>query len=348
MKSLFCVVFVLMVSLSIKAQFNVAGVVIDASNNTPQPFVNIVVLDTFKNAVTNTTTNDKGEFIIKIPTKNVYIFKTAQLGYVPNIRRLFITGDKNIGTILLKPTNSALNEIQVTAEKNMVQNGAEKKVINIDKNIASQGGTAADILQTLPGVSVDNDEKIQMRGSSNLQIMIDGKPTGARGSNVNAILDQIPASSIESIEIMNNPSAKYDPEGTGGIINIILKKNKKVGINGNIGLTVGTRNKYNTSGSLNYKNKIVNIYSGISFINNYSYNRGEFFSKNFPLDTTFYQYNKSKGTAKPLTVLPKLGFDFNLNKTSTLSISGSYTFNINLEKTSIFRQYSDMDSVLGV
>ena len=348
MKHIFCAVLAVIISLSIKAQFSVNGVVIDASNNTPQPFVNIVVLDTFKTAVTNATTNDKGEFTIKIPTKNVYVFKTVQLGYLPNIRRLFITGDKNIGIILLKPTNSALNEVQVTAEKNMVQNGAEKKVINIDKNIASQGGTAADILQTLPGVSVDNDEKIQMRGSSNLQIMIDGKPTGARGSNVNAILDQIPASAIESIEIMNNPSAKYDPEGTGGIINIILKKNKKVGINGNVGLTVGTRNKYNTSASLNYKNKIVNIYSGISFINNYSYNRGEFHSKNFPLDTTFYQYNKSKGTSKPLTVLPKLGFDFNLNKTSTLSISGSYTFNINLEKTSIFRQYADMDSVLAV
>lgn len=114
----------------------------------------------------------------------------------------------------------------MSTEKSYVQNTLDKRIINIDKNSVSTGGTAVDILQTLPGISLNSDERVEMRGSSNLNIQIDGKPVGSRGGNLNTILDQIPASSIESIEIMGNPSAKYDAE-VGGIINIVLKRNKQ-------------------------------------------------------------------------------------------------------------------------
>ena len=330
------------------AQLTISGNVIDATDKSAQPFATVVISDTFRVKISNTTTDATGAFKVSVPSAGIYTVSVQQTGYIAYRKRIQISADKNIGSIELKIANKTLNEVSITSEKNMIQNGADKKVINIDKNIVSQGGTAADILQTLPGVSVDNDEKIQMRGSNNLQILIDGKPTGARGGNISVILDQIPASSIETIEIMNNPSAKYDPEGTGGIINIVLKKNKKVGLNGNLGLTVGTRSKYNTSGSLNYKNKFLNVFSSISLVDNKSYSKGEFFSKNFPIDTLFYQYNKTTGRSNPLTVLPKLGFDFNLNKKNTLSISGSYTFNINQDKSQIFRQFSDIDSILSV
>ncbi|MBK6339677.1 MAG: TonB-dependent receptor plug domain-containing protein [Bacteroidetes bacterium] len=120
--------------------------------------------------------------------------------------------------------------------------------------MVSEGGTAADVLQQVPSVTVDIDGNVSLRGSGNITILIDGKPSGLTGDR-STILSQIPANSIESIEVITNPSAKYDPEGMGGIINVVLKKNKKIGFNGNVGVTLGTRNKYNGTISLNYRNK---------------------------------------------------------------------------------------------
>ena len=347
-KQVFIIIFLSLSCHLAIGQLMLSGTVIDATDKSVQPFAIITILDTFKTKISTSNTDAKGTFNTAIPKEGIYILSIQQTGYIPFRKRVLMIADKNVGNIEIKVSDKTLNEVTVTEEKNLFQNGTDKKVINIDKNIVSQGGTAADILQTLPGISLDNDEKIQMRGSNSLQILIDGKPTGARGGNIATILDQIPASSIETVEILNNPSAKYDPEGTGGIINIILKKNKKVGLNGNLGLTVGTRNKYNASGSLNYKNKFMNFFSSLSYINNRSFTRGEFNSTNFPLDTLFYQYNNTKGSSRPMTLLPKIGFDFNLNKRNTLSISGSYTFNVNQEKSQIFRQFSDENAVLSI
>ena len=198
------------------------------------------------------------------------IVDIKQAGYIPFAKKLYVKETIELPSILLKSNDKVLGEVNVTSEKSYVQNTLDKRIINIDKNTVSTGGTAVDILQTLPGVSLNSDEKVEMRGSSNLNIQIDGKPIGSRGGNINTVLDQIPASMIESIEIIGNPSAKYDAEGTGGIINIVLKKNAKQGISGNIIATVGTRNKYTAGASLNYKNKIFNLTTNLGFQHNYA------------------------------------------------------------------------------
>jgi hypothetical protein len=141
----------------------------------------------------------------------------------------------------------------VIAKKELIENQLDKLVYNAEKDLTSQGGSASDLLKNIPQVSVDVDGNVELAGSSSIRFLINGKPSTAFGSNIADVLQTIPASQIKSIEVITNPGAKYDAEGLGGIINIILKENKAQGFNGNISATLGTRNE-NGSVNLNYRN----------------------------------------------------------------------------------------------
>ncbi|HEY4196177.1 MAG TPA: TonB-dependent receptor, partial [Mucilaginibacter sp.] len=174
-----------------------------------------------------------------------------------------------LGMIKLSPAKGLLKEVVISSQKSQIQLGLDKKSFNVDQSLESQGGSATDLLTNIPSVQVDVDGNVSLRGSSNVKILINGKPSALTGNDLTDILQSIPASSIETIEVITNPSAKYDSEGDSGIINIILKKNTAIGFNGSASASVGTHNTYNGTLSLAYQNRKFNIYT------NYSYRKAD-------------------------------------------------------------------------
>ncbi|MGE5318328.1 MAG: TonB-dependent receptor domain-containing protein, partial [Chloroflexota bacterium] len=156
--------------------------------------------------------------------------------------------------------SSALQGVEITSERSLISNNLDKKVITVDKNLALGGGTASDVMQNVPSVAVDAEGNISLRGNSNITLLVDGKPASQAGIAASDMLNTIPASSIESVEVITNPSVRYDPDGTTGIINIVLKKKALQGFNGLVSLNAGTGDKYNGSLVLNYRHSKFNAF----------------------------------------------------------------------------------------
>jgi len=298
--------------------------------------------------VLGVTSNEKGFFKLNDVAIGAYVVRFSFIGYAPLQRSINISGNQavaDLGTVSLNPSENKLKDVNITAEKDVYSKELDKKVINVDKNITTAGGTASDVLQTVPGISQDGDGNLQLRGTGNFTVLVDGKPSGNRGANINQLLEQIPASSIENIEVITNPSAKYDASGTGGIINIVLKKNKKQGLSGNASVNVGTRDKYTANFSLNYKGKKASFYSNFSGQSNANYYYGEFRSRNFTADTAFRQYYITGGNGRNMNFLPKLGLDLYVNDHNTITINTNFTYNHNVDRSRIIRQFSNDEGV---
>ena len=253
----------------------ITGVVLDSKTKIAIEYSNIVLFDVKDSSmITGTISTVGGNFVIeKIPSGKYYA-KISFMGYSSKlIKDIVIDATQiNLGKIELDPVAVNLDEVLVSAEKEMISYNLDKKVISVDKNISSTGGTALDVMQNIPSVSVDANGSVNLRGNSNLTILIDGRPSSLSGISGSDVLTQIPASSIESIELVTNPSAKYDPDGTAGIINIVLKKQNQSGMNGAISMNAGTGDKYNSSLNFNLKNPGVNFFASYDGnLNNFKY-----------------------------------------------------------------------------
>lgn len=236
----------------------VSGSLVEAGSGQPVPFSDVLLLraaDSTFVAVAQTT--EQGTFKAVALPLGTYLLRVQDLNYRPLRRRFTLTAAAPTSQFLGLPLTAAatkLSEVVVTGEKAAVVEELGKRVINVEKDLGSVGGTAANVLQNVPSVSVDANGTVSMRGSSNLTILIDGKPAGVgNGGAGGTRLDQIPASRIAQVEVITNPSAKYDASGGGGVINLITKKDLKNGTNGTAALNVGTRDKYSASLSLNRK-----------------------------------------------------------------------------------------------
>ena len=192
-----------------------------------------------------------GTFALPLVPAGAYRLRVLALGYQSLVRPVQVTGPASValGLLKLRAGSQQLGEVRVTGQQAVVQQELGKTVINVERDLSSVGGTAVNVLQNVPAVAVDATGTVSLRGSSNLTILIDGKPAGTSNGGPGPRLDQLPASQISQIEVMTNPSAKYDASGAG-VINIITKKNKKEGWNGQAALVLGTRAKYSPSLSL--------------------------------------------------------------------------------------------------
>lgn len=252
----------------------ISGKIVEAATNEPVSYATAFLLDRKTKANIKVVQSDiDGNFVITNLPKGVFTFKASSIGFQTMVRdSISITDlakDINLGVIKMKPSKgNLLNEVTVTAPKATMQMGIDKKVFSVDQSLVSEGGSASDLLQNVPSVQTDIDGNVSLRGSAGVKVLIDGKPSLIAGGSVAQILQSIPASSIESVELITNPSAKYDAEGQSGIINIVLKRNKKLGFNGSVALTAGNRDNYNANTSLSFQNKRVNLYG------NYSYRYG--------------------------------------------------------------------------
>ena len=276
---LFLLVIAILFSSGLSAQNNlnatttgrVSGTLVDQASREPVGFANVVLYplsDTTK--ITNgAMTNEQGAFVVDNLPVGSYLARITLIGYASRrLPAIAITANNpavNLGTIPFSVNATRLGEVQVQGERPLVSYGLDRKVINVAQDLTSIAGTATDVMKNVPSVSVDADGAISMRGSSNLRILIDGRPTGMVAADQAQVLEQIPASSIESVEIITNPSSKFDAEGEGGIINIILKKEDREGFNGLASFNIGTNNRYNTSLSGNYQYKKLNVFGSYDF-----------------------------------------------------------------------------------
>ena len=302
----------------------IKGVIVDEKTDQPMEYANVAVYDQQDSTlVSGGITDSEGEFEITGMSYGDYYLQANFIGFIkkeiPDIELSKNNPLFDSGKIELKPSAVELGGVNVVADKARIEYKLDKKVINVSQDINAIGGTAVDVLENTPSVQVDIEGNVSLRGSSNFTVFIDGRPSVLSGSEA---LRQIPASAIKNIEIITNPSAKYDPDGTAGIINLVMKKNAMKGINGIVNATVGTRNKYRGDFTLNYRTQKFNFFVGADWRDETYY--GSMISKRetYLNDTTKYldmdgSRNFTRGGHNY-----KSGIDLYLSDNSTLSLSG--------------------------
>ncbi len=253
---------------------SVTGKLLDPGNN-PLSYATVTLLRMDSSIVNGDLSTDDGSFRIAPTGTGSFLLRIEAMGYAKKIVGFDITADaqdKKLGKVKLSASEKSLKEVSVVGEKNVMELRVDKKVFNVDKNTTTAGGSATDVLQNVPSVSVSTDGSVSLRGKSDVTILIDGKPATMLGSDVTSALQSLPASSIESVEVITNPSSKYDAQGTTGIINIITKKDGRLGFNGNLTLGAGTNDKYNGNLGLNLRKGKWNVFLNSSYRLNKTYN----------------------------------------------------------------------------
>jgi len=327
------------------AKVEIKGKVIDKSSSQAMEYANVSVYSTRDSSlVTGGITNANGEFRIGDLQTGTFYVEANFIGFnKTRINNIKITQDNkqiDLGIIQLEPSSQEIGDVRVVAERPRVEYQVDKKVVNVSKNINAIGGTAVDALENTPSVQVDIEGNVTLRGSSSFTVFVDGRPSVLTGSDA---LQQIPASAIENIEIITNPSAKYDPDGVGGIINIIMKKNIRSGFNGIVNAMIGTKDKRQFDLTVNQKTKKRNITFGVD-VNDRSFSGSNFSSRETYSennDTTSYLIKDgSRGFTRSGYDF-KAGTDFYLSDLTTLGFSAHYGhYNFESGGNSDIHQYS--------
>lgn len=327
----------------------ITGVVIDNETNTPIESATVQLFSLRDSSlVTGASTGKNGDFSIDVKFGK-FKLKVSFIGYnniiVNNLVLNSETPNIDAGTLKLTAGDEmTTKEIEVEAEVPVMENQLDKKVYNVEKTIVSESGSAVDVLKNVPSVTVDADNNVSLRGSSNVKILINGKSSAILGSDPGSVLDQIPSKTIESIEIMTNPSSKYDPEGTSGIINIILKKSEDEGYNGVVSTNVGTGDKYNTSLNLNYKKDKFNFYGSYNFRLFNMTGNGATNKETFYNDSVYYNDQISGTHMKMKSHLASFGVDFTQNNKNLFSLSGSLNFrDRNRDENGLYKSFNSQE-----
>jgi len=293
----------------------ISGTVIDKDLGDPIPYATVLINNSEGKLVSGNSSQDDGSFIIKDIPEGIYTLQVQFIGYKTYSKSIDIdSGNKlvNIGSIPLEADIASLDDVTIVAERSSIVQKIDRKVINIGKDLTTSGASASDIMGNLPTLTVDQDGNIAMRGNSNVRILVDGKPTNVPAAQ---LLKQIPSTSIKSVELITNPSAKYNPEGMSGIINIILHKNSNLGFNGNIntGVTFGTNTRANGSLDMNYRTGKFNFFTNIGGNFGKKDIKGRLFrEESNSQEDIFYQNDNN-------SYLYKVGVDFYLNDKNTFS-----------------------------
>ncbi|WP_339654880.1 outer membrane beta-barrel family protein, partial [uncultured Salegentibacter sp.] len=234
--------FLFISTIAVGQGITVTGQVIEQDTQETLPFVTVSIFDaTSLNIVTGTVTNESGQFTVELPTGN-YLLKISFVGF-ETLERKITAGGLNpifdLGKIELAASSESLDEVAIVAKRTTVSSDLDKKSFSLDDNVAQSGGSVLDAMKTMPGVTFDQEGKVVLRGSDKVVVLIDGKQSSLTGFGNQKGLSNIPAANIERIEIINNPSAKYDANGFAGIVNIIYKEEKQKGLNGDLGVSSG-------------------------------------------------------------------------------------------------------------
>ncbi|AMR29294.1 hypothetical protein A0257_20790 [Hymenobacter psoromatis] len=335
----------------------VRGTLLDAATGQPIPFASVVLLRLpDSTAVADVQTTEAGVFALEKLKLGAYVLRANVLGYRVGRRGVTLSSAAlvaQLGSLRLRPAATRLTEVVVTAERPPVSTDLDKRVVNVAKDLTAVGGTATDVLQNVPSVAVDQTGAVSVRGKSGVTIFIDGKPTGAAGGAGGGSLDQIPASSIDRIEVITNPSARYDAAGSAGIINIILKKNQRDGFNGVASGGVGTRNKYNTSLTLNYRKGKLNAFGSYDFRRDPRFTNGSLdqattgpvldsaTGQPTTTDHTLFLHQSRQGQTAQTSHAVRVGLEYALPHDQTLTLAAQPRFNTYQNDETILSRQQD-------
>jgi outer membrane receptor protein involved in Fe transport len=246
-------------------EISITGKIFDANTNQPLEYATVILKNAETQKISGGITDEKGMFDIKTP-KGTYEISAEYISFKSKkYPRQNITKNLDLGTIKLSEDTASLNEVVIIAEKTTVDIRLDKKIFNIGKDLSIRGGNASDVLGNVPSVQVDVEGTVSLRGNENVTILIDGRPSALVGMNGAEALRQIPAEAIEKIEVITSPSARYDAEGTAGILNIILRKNKLTGFNGSLQLDLGIPERVGTAFNANWRTKKWNLFTNTGF-----------------------------------------------------------------------------------
>lgn len=333
------------------ASISISGKVIETNTKQPLEYATIVLTNLKTKNISGGITDTKGNFNISVP-KGDYAVKAEFIGFkTKNLGTQNLTVNKNIGTISLTEDAETLNEVEIIAEKSTVEIRLDKKIYNVGKDMTVKGGTASDVLDNVPSVNVDAVGAVSLRGNENVRILIDGKPSALVGLTGTDALRNLPADAIEKVEVITSPSARYDAEGTAGILNIILRKGKITGFNGSLNLTVGNPDMLRVAPNLNYRTKKINLFSNIG----YSYRKGPGNSKsfftNFEDDGTVNSFRDEYRVfdRENKNFNASLGLEYYLSKNS--SITGSFFYRDSKGDdvaTNITKNFDSNNNIIGL
>ena len=328
-------------------QLSIVGKIIDSNTKEPLEYATIVLKNQKTKQLSGGITDDKGNFNISVNPGTYDIsfefisFKTQE---IPN---KIINSTLNFGTIELSEDTDKLDEIVIIAEKSTVEIRLDKRIYNVGKDMTVKGGSASDVLDNVPSVDVDVEGNVSLRGNENVRILIDGKPSALVGLSGTDALRQLPADAIERVEVITSPSARYDAEGTAGILNIILRKGLASGLNGSMNATIGDPKQYRIASNVNFRTKKFNFFTNLGYRNssgpgkfltnlsifeNESFNSLRIEDRDFERNRNGYNIN--------------VGLEYFLSKNS--SITGTYFYrdsnnqNLSTNNISVF----DVDDIL--
>ena len=251
-------------------QISITGNIIDSNTKEPLEYATVVLNNLETKQLSGGITDEKGNFTIKIIPGTYDIsfefisFKTIK------ISKKIINSSLNFGTIKLSEDSDKLDEIVIIAEKSTVEIRLDKRIYNVGKDMTVKGGSASDVLDNVPSVDVDVEGNVSLRGNENVRILIDGKPSALVGLSGSDALRQLPADAIERVEVVTSPSARYDAEGTAGILNIILRKGVATGLNGSLNTTIGDPIQYSIASNINFRTKKINFFTNLGYRNSSS------------------------------------------------------------------------------
>ncbi|WP_215046317.1 outer membrane beta-barrel family protein [Tenacibaculum dicentrarchi] len=335
MKKLILIV-IFMLSISIQAQrptkkqgnipkITLTGKIIESNTKQPLEYATLVFTHMRSKRISGGITDTNGNFSIEVP-KGFYAIKVEFIGFkTKNLSNKKLIENTNLGIITLSEDAEKLNEVEIIAEKSTVEIRLDKKIYNVGKDMTVKGGTASDVLDNVPSVNVDAEGAISLRGNDNVRILIDGKPSALVGLTGTDALRNLPADAIEKVEVITAPSARYDAEGTAGILNIILRKGKITGFNGSLNITAGNPDLLRIAPNLNYRTKKFNLFSNLG----YSYRKGPgnskttfSYLKNGILDST--QIEDRTFDRKNKNFNASVGMEYYINKNS--SVTGNFVY----------------------
>ena len=327
----------------------VSGKIADSQSNAPLSYASVRLFKSSDSSfVSGAITDETGAFSVDLVAGNYYALSEF-IGYksqkTSGIQLTLTNSPLNIGNIRLVASAKTLDEVTVQAEKSTMELALDKKIFNVGKDLANAGGTAADILTNIPSVAVDVEGNVSLRGSGNVRILIDGKPSGLVSIKGGSGLQQLQGNIIERVEIITNPSARYEAEGMGGIINIVLKKERKEGFNGSFDLITGNPTNFGVAANVNYRKKNLNFFINytVSFRN--TPGRNTLYQELYRNDSTFISEKSMTTKLRGQNNSARGGIDYYFNSKNVLT--GAYTYRLSKGKRFSNIDYKDYLSNIG-
>lgn len=324
MKKLLLTVILLYISTLIyaasPAPVDIKGKITDATTKDIIEFVNVSIYDNNGNLVKGAITDLDGNYIIQDVGKGSYTMKVSYVGYRTVEKKINVDGSKNMTLNLsMREDTELLDEVEIVAEKPQMIFDIDKRIFNADHDLTSLGGSASDLLSNIPSIEVDSEGTVSLRGDEGVTIWINGKDSGLTSDNQSQILEQLPAETIDRVEVITNPSSKYSSEGSAGIINIILKKNINIGYYGGVQARATTAGMYNASGNINYSKGKWDMFLNVGYRHHNGKSEGY---DNRTMNDGTYLNQTSEGKRKGDNMFTRLGVTFHPTYKDDISLNG--------------------------